>query len=67
MLAVWALDSLDNTRVSRPSAMAPTPTSTSTPSTWRMRSLAPNDFFIRANTRPPTSRASAREVAAPSA
>ena len=66
-LAVCALDSFERTRVSRPSAIAATPTSTSTPRTWRIRSLAPSDFFIRANSLPPTSKARASEVAAPSA
>ena len=53
--------------VSRPSAMATTAASTSTPRPRRIHSPACSDFFIAAKTRPPTSRARAREVAAPRA
>ena len=62
-----ASDACVSTPVSRPSAMATTPTSTATPRPRRIHSLAPSERFIAANTRPPISSATASEVAAPAA
>ena len=53
--------------VSRPRAMATTPTSTATPRPRRIHSLTPSERFIAAKTRPPISKATASEVAAPAA
>src|SRR6516225_9135773 len=53
--------------VSTPKAIATTETSTATPRPRRIHSPAPRERFIAANTRPPTARASARDVAAPAA
>ena len=53
--------------VSRPSAIAATPHSTSTPSARRTHSPAPSERFISANTLPPISSARPSEVAAPAA
>ena len=48
-------------------AIATTPASTARPSKRRTHSPRPIDRFIAANTLPPTSGASARELAAPAA
>ncbi len=65
--AVLASDRRVSSPVSRPSAIAATPSSTSAPSTRRSRSPQPSERCIAANTRPPSSSASASEVAAPAA
>jgi hypothetical protein len=53
--------------VSRPSAIAPTPTSTAAPAARRIHSPVWSDPFKAANTRPPKSSAAASEVHAPAA
>src|SRR5215831_4901642 len=53
--------------VSRPKAIATTEISTATPRPRLIHSPAPRERFMAANTRPPTARASARDVAAPAA
>ena len=53
--------------VSRPRAMQATAPSTRTPRPRRIHSPACSERFIAANTRPPASSASARDVAAPRA
>src|SRR6516225_6957106 len=53
--------------VSRPKAIATTEISTATPRPRLIHSPAPRERFIAANARPPTARASARDVAAPAA
>src|SRR5215467_11313982 len=53
--------------VSRPKAIATTEISTATPRPRLIHSPAPRERFMAVNTRPPTARASARDVAAPAA
>ena len=64
---VPASDTCVRNPVSRPSAIATTATSTAAPSPRRTHSPTPSERFIAANTRPPTSSASASDVAAPTA
>ncbi len=65
--AVLASETWVKKPVSTPTAIATTATSTAAPRPRRTHSPAPSDRFIAANTRPPTSSASASDVAAPAA
>ena len=65
--AVLAYETRERNPVSRPKAIAATPASTATPIPRRIHSPIPSERFIAAKTRPPTSKASASEVAAPAA
>ena len=53
--------------MSSPKAIASAPTTTAPPSTRRIHSSAPSERFIAANTRPPSSSATASDSALPAA
>ncbi len=67
MRFVLAVETRASQPVSAPSAIATTATRTATPSPRRTHSPAPSERFIAAKSRPPTSSASASDVAEPSA